>query len=170
MDWAAPWPQAQSLRGALRTECRAQTPRGGSCSIVRSGLEADDGKSPERERGFTVSQGACCTARCQRCCHGATDGTDPRTTPPMIDVADIIQFPETPEEMHRLLQIEAKAKHDGGLATNGLSGYIVYMWRELRMTNRNGGDISGVVEGRVLLSDRHAAGSRSADDAGVSVR
>ena len=54
----------------------------------------------------------------------------------MIDIVNIIQFPETPEEMHRLLQIEAQAKQDGGLTTNGLAGYIVYMWRAQRLAYR----------------------------------
>ena len=45
-------------------------------------------------------------------------------------------FPATPEEMHRLLEIEARAKNDGGLTTNGLSGYVVAMWRAERTAYR----------------------------------
>ena len=54
----------------------------------------------------------------------------------MNDIVNIIQFPATPEEMHRLLQIEDQAKRAGGLTTNGLNGYMIYMWRAERLAHR----------------------------------
>ena len=88
----------------------------------------------------------------------------------MTDIANIIQFPKTPEEMHWLLEIEAQAKQDGGLTTNGLSGYIVLFWYEQRRAHREGGDSNGSESSGVLQPDRDAEGDRSTDDSGVSVR
>lgn len=87
----------------------------------------------------------------------------------MIDVVNITRFPETPEEMHRLLEIEAKAKADHGLTAGGMSGYIVKMWREQRLAYQEGGD-NGTVERGILQPDRDAAGDRSPDNTGIPVR
>lgn len=40
------------------------------------------------------------------------------------DIADVSEFPATPEEMHRLLEIEADAKREHGLTHRGVNGYV----------------------------------------------
>jgi len=87
----------------------------------------------------------------------------------VIDIANMIVFPATPEEMYWLLQLEAQAKRDGGLTTNGLSGYIVLFWYEQRVEHRKGGDNNGSNQSGILQPDRDAEGDRSADNTGVSV-
>jgi hypothetical protein len=42
----------------------------------------------------------------------------------MHDVAELINFPSTPEEMHIMLTLESKAKRDRGLTHRGMNGYM----------------------------------------------
>jgi hypothetical protein len=88
----------------------------------------------------------------------------------MMDVANRIAFPATPEEMYWLLRLEEEAKRDGGLTTNGLTGYIVLYWTQQRLAHREGGDNNGTVESGAIQPDRVAEGSRSIDDSGVPVQ
>lgn len=46
-----------------------------------------------------------------------------------IDIVDVSKFPSTPQEMHALLEIEAKAKREKGLTHRGINGYV-YMGQE----------------------------------------
>lgn len=46
-----------------------------------------------------------------------------------IDIVDVSNFPETPEDMHRLLEIENQAKREHGLTHRGMNGYV-YMKAE----------------------------------------
>jgi hypothetical protein len=46
-----------------------------------------------------------------------------------VDLADRLPFPATPEDMHRLLEIERRAKRERGLTHRGINGYV-YMGQE----------------------------------------
>lgn len=76
----------------------------------------------------------------------------------MNSIPDRMPFPETPEQMHWMLLIEAEAKHDQCFTHQGINGYMMF-----------GGEIIGFEQGRILVKGRHVEGNRSADDVGVSV-
>jgi hypothetical protein len=46
-----------------------------------------------------------------------------------IDIVDVSDFPATPEDMYRLLEIESEAKREHGLTHRGMNGYV-YMKAE----------------------------------------
>jgi hypothetical protein len=70
----------------------------------------------------------------------------------MSAAIDRMAFPETPEEMYLMLEVEAKIKAFTHL---GINGYFL-----------RGGE-NGAIKGRISLADWHAEGDRSADNTGV---
>jgi hypothetical protein len=80
------------------------------------------------------------------------------------DIADVLGFPETPEEMHELLRVELLAKRQHGLTEHGINGYVyhhVFLFKK--------GGTGGLITRRVSESSGDAEGDRSTDDGSVPV-
>jgi len=73
----------------------------------------------------------------------------------MSDVVDRMAFPETPKEMHIMLQLEDKVKEGLSFTHISITGY----WLK-------GGE-NGPIKGRIPESYWDAEGDRSADNNGV---
>lgn len=83
----------------------------------------------------------------------------------MIDAADRLTFPETPQDMHLMLELEADIKRDMFSFTHAsINAFVIYEFLQI------GGDNNGTEPRGVLQPDRDAEGDRSIDDAGVSAR
>jgi hypothetical protein len=80
-----------------------------------------------------------------------------------MNMMDRMPFPENPREMYGMLILEEVAKVEGGFTQDGINGYMLF---ELL---KEGGEL-GTVARRISQPHRSAAGDRSTDNTGVSVR
>lgn len=83
----------------------------------------------------------------------------------MNSVPDHMVFPETPEEMDKLLRLEGIVKRERCFTHAGMNPYVVFQFLK-----EEGGEHRGAIARGILVKDRDAEGDRSADNVGVSVR
>jgi hypothetical protein len=70
----------------------------------------------------------------------------------MLDLVDRLAWPETPEEMHRMLALEKSVKDIGGFTYRSLEGFVVH-----RIVRGRGGVNNGSKSRGVSIADRDAA-------------